>query len=155
MEIINEDYLMKKSYESEMIRNVIKDNFLSVLMELNFDVNLLLIPRKMKWQKIDEFNNCLRQIKEIIQINIYEMLLFLEDDYITVEFAINLLDERNKSIIREEMIQDYHIDHGGNRLSDVFCWDGIVEFEEEKIMESKNKFKKEKMVVCEGVMCFD
>ena len=54
------------------------------------------------------FNNILRGMKNEHNINIYECVRFIEEDFAEVSVILNLLDSENWSVIKKELSKKYN-----------------------------------------------
>ncbi len=115
----NKEYLQSRSYESEIIRSITKKNFLAALKEKGFNPENLLHMRKFSIKLIKKFNSSLRRVLKVMNIKMYEMILLLDEEYSTVDSLISILDEKNKQIIRNECIQEFHVNDDDCILFDI------------------------------------
>lgn len=117
--IINKEFLQNRSYESEIVKNITKKNFYGVLKQKGFDPENLLFIKKFTFDAAKKLNRCLRKTHRVMKIHMFDMILFLDEDYMNMDTLMNILDEKNKQIIRNECITHYHIDDSDTILFDV------------------------------------
>ena len=82
--------------------------FYQYLTENNIDLEKMFLTGKScdKNQK-QHFNNVLRKIKSLHSVNIYEIVGFIEQDFADTHVILNMLDDKNWSIIKKELSKKY------------------------------------------------
>jgi hypothetical protein len=68
---------------------------------------------------IEYFNKCLRQAKDTLRIGIYEMILFMEEDFDNLNIILSVIDQRNRQIIKDELAEEYGIDYSNTILPEI------------------------------------
>ena len=107
--IINKEFLQSRSYESEIVKEMNKKNFYSILKKKGFDPESFLFIKKFTTKLRRQFNSGLRRSYKKANIPMHEAILLIEEDYSQMNNIMRLLDERNKQIIREECIEKFKI----------------------------------------------
>jgi len=114
IELINVDNVISRSQESKNINLLNKKKFYQFMSRYGFKVTVMMYIRKFTKDEAEKFNELLRKAKDKIKINMFEMVLFLEDDFTTIGLILSSLDERNKDIIKEEMAHEFNLDYGND-----------------------------------------
>ena len=83
-----------------------------------FNPESLLFVKKFTFDAAKKLNRCLRKTHRALSMNMFDMILFLDEDYMNMDTVINVLDEKNKQIIRNECIKQYYIDDSDTILFD-------------------------------------
>lgn len=109
MNIINKEFFQNRSYESDIIKNISKRKIYASMIDNGFTPENLLCIKKLSLQAIQDFNSCLRRTSSVIGSKMYDIVLFLNEDYGEINQIFDMLDEKNKQIIRMEMKKDFNI----------------------------------------------
>jgi hypothetical protein len=117
--IVNKEFLQSRSYESEIIKNITKKNFYTTLKVKGFDPENLLFIKKFTFDAAKKLNKCLRKTHRVMKIHMFDMIIFLDEDYMNMDTLINILDEKNKQTIRNECAKHFNITDGDTILFDV------------------------------------
>lgn len=121
--VLNEKYFERQ--QNEGINKISKERVFAAFRSQKFDLEFLLVPRRMTWKKTRVFNRTIRKIKNILCMNLYEILVYLEEDYLTFSYLLYLLDERSKAIIMKEMEIDFHINYCDTILSEILSYEEL------------------------------
>jgi hypothetical protein len=69
----------------------------------------------------EEFNYILRKVKEIFDINIYNAIMYLEKDFLSMFKILKILDDANKYTLKLELGEKYNIKVETSFLKYFFC----------------------------------
>jgi hypothetical protein len=119
--IINKEFFQNQSYESEIIKKISKKDFYDTLRKKGFNPEILLSIKKFTFSITEKFNKSLRKTHKLMNMNMFDMILILDEDLINMDTLINVLDDRNKQIIRNECIKTFHIDDSDTILFDILA----------------------------------
>lgn len=119
MRVINKEFFENHSYESEIIKKISKKDFYKALRENGFDPASLLCIKKFTFSAMVKFNKALRKTHRTIPMNMFDMILLLDEDFMSMDTLINILDGRNKQIIRNECKKTFYIDDSDTILFDI------------------------------------
>jgi len=119
--IINKEFFQNQSYESEIIKKISKKDFYNELRKKGFDPETLLSIKKFTFIVTEKFNRTLRKVHKSMNMNMFDMILLLDEDLINMDTLINILDDRNKQIIRNECIKTFHINDSDTILFDILA----------------------------------
>jgi|SRR5437763_1980080 hypothetical protein len=109
MNLINKEFITKKSKSDDILDEMIAKDFFAEVKALGFDMNILLYSGKYEMPIIDHFNNIIRKINEESELNVYEMILFINKEYSDIKNILNMLDENNKDRLRKELREIFYI----------------------------------------------
>jgi len=117
--IINKEFFENHSHESEIIKKISKKDFYAMLREKGFDPKTLLCIKKFNYNTTTKFNKALRKTYKAMRMNMFDMILMLDEDFVNMDTLIKILDGRNKQIIRNECIKTFYIDDSDTILFDI------------------------------------
>lgn len=103
---------VQKSYsdtniESEVIKKISRERFFGELQDQNIDFKHLVKNFKDDVNGLGKFNFFLRMIKQNYHINIFESILFLEEEGYKVKAVGALLSSDNKFILKTELNEKF------------------------------------------------
>lgn len=116
--IVSRDNLIGRSYEDSIIRNMSRKVLYREMNSDGFNPKILLSDKKITKDQIVILNESLRNIKEKHKINISLSILIIDEDYMNINNVVNLMDERNKQIIYDELSNERG-DPNFNIISDI------------------------------------
>lgn len=117
--IINKEFFENQSHESEIIKKISKKDFYTTLREKGFDPASLLCIKKFTFSITVKFNRALRKTHKAMNMNMFDMILLLDEDFMSMDMLVNILDGRNKQIIRNECIKTFHINDNDTILFEI------------------------------------
>ncbi len=103
---------VQKSYsetniESEVIKKISKEKFFGELQDQNIDFKYLIKNFKEDVNGLGKFNFFLRMVKQNYHINIFESILFLEEEGFKIKAIGALLSSDNKFVLRTELTEKF------------------------------------------------
>ena len=119
LRIINKEFFQNQSYEGEIIKKITKKDFYDTLRNTGFEPESLLCIKKFTFNITAKLNKALRKTHKSMRMNMFDMILLLDEDFISMSTLIGILDGRNKQIIRNECIKTFHIDDSDTILFDI------------------------------------
>jgi hypothetical protein len=103
---------IRKRHDTRIIDDINKKKFYDLITNVyGFDINQMMYIKKLSPNKINYFNKSLRQAKNTLNLDIYEMLLFIDEDFDGLNVLLSIIDRRNKQIIKDELAEEYGIDY--------------------------------------------
>jgi uncharacterized FlgJ-related protein len=109
IELINNDNLLRKSYDLDLMKEMFKSQFYKFMADQEFDLTTLLYIKRFNREEIGKFNDLLRKAKTHLKCDIYWFVLFMEQDFMSVKSLMLLLDDRTKEIMTAELSVDHNI----------------------------------------------
>jgi len=111
---------IKKRHDNNIIDNINKKKFYDLMTRVyNFDINQIMYVRKLPIQIIEYFNKSIRQAKDTLNLNIYEMILFMDEDFDGLNVILSIVDNRNRQTIKDELAKDYGVDYSNIILPEI------------------------------------
>jgi hypothetical protein len=111
---------IRKKHSDKIIDDINKKKFYNMITNVyGFDISKTLYIKKLPSETIDYFNKSLRQAKNTLNLNIYEMLLFIDEDFDSLNVLLTVIDNRNKQIIKDELAEEYGIDYSNTVLPEI------------------------------------
>lgn len=117
-QIINKEFFQNQSYEGDIIKNISKKDFYDTLRKKGFEPESLLCIKKFTFAITAKLNKALRKAHKSMRMNMFDMILLLDEDFVSMDTLIGILDGRNKQIIRNECMKTFHIDDNDTILFD-------------------------------------
>lgn len=117
--LVNKEFLQGRSYEADIIKKLNKKKFYSIIKKKGFDPENFLYVKKFTFKLTRQFNASLRRSYRTAHLLMYEAILFIEEDYTTMDTIVNLLDEKNKQIVRNECSKKFHINDDDSILFEI------------------------------------
>lgn len=119
MRVINKEFFQNQSYEAEIIKKISKKDFHDALRKTGFAPESLLGIKKFSFVITAKLNKALRKAHKLISMNMFDMIILLDEDFVNMDTLIGVLDDRNKQIIRNECIKTFHINDSDTILFDI------------------------------------
>lgn len=107
-EIKIKDPLSYESFEDDIHKKISKDRFFAILKDSKIELSAIYGIFKIEHETLKNFNYVIKKIKETITINIYEMVLFLDEGGYKQRKTLSILDKINKNILRTELSLKYN-----------------------------------------------
>lgn len=118
---INLDHIINKNVESNIINDMENSEIENYMKSKGFDISVYLLKNNLI-QSIDilKFNLFLRNIKDDLKINIVDTLVYFENNYISIEKILYLIDNETKCSLRKELTNKYNKKVVKNKLFSLF-----------------------------------
>jgi hypothetical protein len=115
-EKIRLEYLINSSSENEYVFQIDRKSFYEDVRKYDFDLIKFFKLKVVTDSDRERFNILLRKLKENNRINIFESIIFIEQDFSDIKGLAELLDEEIKQVLKEELSKSYHIKLPKNKL---------------------------------------
>jgi hypothetical protein len=105
------EYLINSSSEDNYLDMIDRKRFYEKLLKNKINgnpVSDLFKKKEISSIEKEKFNALLKKLKKLYDINIFETLLYFEQDYSDMMKLISLLDATTKQILKEELSKKYH-----------------------------------------------
>jgi hypothetical protein len=107
--------------ETEVINKIQSEIFFKVADSYNIDMKIFFDnPKNVKRENIETLNNIIRDCKEKFNLQIIDCILIIEQYVTDIKKAIELLNHKNMSELRSELLQKYKIKSVNNSLTKFF-----------------------------------
>lgn len=93
--------------ESEVIKKISRERFFGELQDQSFDLKSLIKNYKEDFNGVGKFNFFLRMMKQNYHINIFEAVIFLEDEGYKVSSIDSLLSSENRFALKTELNEKF------------------------------------------------
>ncbi len=99
--------LSEINIENEVIKKISRERFFGELQDQNIDFKILVKNFKEDLNTLGKFNFFLKMMKQNFNINIYESILFLEEEGYKTKSVGALLTSDNKYTLRMELTEKF------------------------------------------------
>lgn len=109
---VNRDEFFDGNEENDIINKILKYDFLLWFKKNGFDEKYLrkiFQEKRLSSSEQNNFNSNLRKAKQELGINIYEIILYLENNIYKLKKILSILDEETMYILKKELSSKYKI----------------------------------------------
>lgn len=99
--------LNEVNIESDVIKKISKERFFVEMHDQNIDIKLLMRTYKEDLNATGKFNFFLRMVKQNFHINLYESMLFLEEEGHKPKNIFALFTSDNKHALKMEFVEKF------------------------------------------------
>ena len=89
--------------ENEITKKISKERFFGEFQEHNFNLKNLIVNVKQDINNLAKFNFFLKMMKQNYHINIYESILFIEEEGHDIKKLGSLLNTENTHVLKTEL----------------------------------------------------
>jgi hypothetical protein len=101
--------LTEINIENEITKKIMRERFFGEFKENNFNLKNLIVNVKEDINNLGKFNFFLRMVKQNYHINIYDSILFLEDEGYDIKKLGGLLNSENKATLKTELMEKFRM----------------------------------------------
>ncbi len=108
IELIDKEKLQKRSHETELIDEMNRRNLYDYVENHGFDIRVFLYSNGIGSEK-NKFNMILRGAKHDLKISMYDMVVYIAEDFSTIRLVFMALDDENKQIVKNELLKEFNV----------------------------------------------
>ena len=101
--------LNEVNIESDVIKKISKERFFGEMHDQNIDIKILMRTYKEDLNATGKFNFFLRMMKQNFHINLYESMLFLEEEGHKPKNIFALFTSDNKHALKMEFVEKFKL----------------------------------------------
>lgn len=104
--------IVNKTNESELVKGIMESEFFVWMNDNGYDYNSmkeLFEARKISATEQSEFNDTLRRAKEEINVNIMDMIICFEENFVKFKKILDIIDSDTKYELKKELSKKHYI----------------------------------------------
>jgi hypothetical protein len=105
----------------DIINDIIFKDLFKIMFENGFDLRMLCNQKKLDRDLINIFNENLRLANKKIKVDIFEFIIYISENFSSINTIVNMLDENNKQKVKREMSKKFNITIDDS-LSKILKW---------------------------------
>lgn len=110
--MVKPEKVIQRTNENELFDDISRQEYFKWMENQGFSYeNLMKLFENKRISSIEQnrFNSILKRAKSEINVDIYESILYLEEQFVKMKKILNLLDDELRYLLRTEMEEKYKI----------------------------------------------
>lgn len=110
--MVKPEKVIQRTSENELFDDISRQEYFKWMEKQGFSYeNLMKLFENKRISSIEQnrFNSILKRAKYEINVDIYESILYLEEQFVKMKKILNLLDDELRYLLRTEMEEKYKI----------------------------------------------
>ncbi|HON83001.1 MAG TPA: hypothetical protein PLI22_02555 [Caldisericia bacterium] len=110
--MVKPEKVIQRTNENELFDDISRQEYFKWMENQGFSYeNLMKLFENKRISSIEQnrFNSILKRAKYEINVDIYESILYLEEQFVKMKKILNLLDDELRYLLRTEMEEKYKI----------------------------------------------
>lgn len=110
--MVKPEKVIHRTNENELFDDISRQEYFKWMENQGFSYeNLMKLFENKRISSIEQnrFNSILKRAKSEINVDIYESILYLEEQFVKMKKVLNLLDDELRYLLRTEMEEKYKI----------------------------------------------
>jgi hypothetical protein len=119
--MVNQDSINKKTHETDLIDEILKNEFFKMMKDSGFDFNVLKEMFESKRITVNEqfkFNICIRRVKKELNMSFIDCVVFIEEYFAKLKKVIGILDEESMCLLKNELADKYKLNIPKSKLDE-------------------------------------
>ena len=104
--MVKPEKVIQRTNENELFDDISRQEYFKWMENQGFSYENLM---KLFENKRNRFNSILKRAKSEINVDIYESILYLEEQFVKMKKILNLLDDELRYLLRTELEEKYKI----------------------------------------------
>jgi hypothetical protein len=98
----------RKNLEDDLFVGIDKMKILNLAKSKGLNLNFLYNESESRYDEISRFNSLLKDCVELYGFEMNQIILILDGEYVDFRSILNILNESNIEILKEEMMHKIH-----------------------------------------------